>query len=189
MRLKRGNVEREVEDEFHVAKFVKDGYKPMEKITDSKETEKKDVQEMSLEELRQLAKAKGLKGTSSLAKQELLENKYKCNIMNLVDDMPALSTMLTIIQAAMLEWEHGIKYERIKQLYDQYTDEGGNQMSLYRDIVLPTLAVSGFFTEDATAQILERLECKQHGWSQQHERVEREYLCPDCLPKSIMVYA
>ena len=73
MRLKRGNVEREVEDEFHVSKFVKDGYKPMEKITDSKETEKKDVQEMSLEELRQLAKAKGLKGTSSLAKQELLE--------------------------------------------------------------------------------------------------------------------
>lgn len=81
-----------------------------------------------------------------------------CNIMNLVDDMPALSTMLTIIQAAMLEWEHGIKYERIKQLYDQYTDEGGNQMSLYRDIVLPTLAVSGFFTEDATAQILEAAE-------------------------------
>ena len=78
--------------------------------------------------------------------------------MNLVDDMPALSTMLTIIQAAMLEWEHGIKYERIKQLYDQYTDEGGNQMSLYRDIVLPTLAVSGFFTEDATAQSLEAAE-------------------------------
>ena len=73
MRLKRGNVEREVEDESRVAKFVKDGYKPMEKITDSKETETKDVQEMSLEELRQLAKAKGLKGTSSLAKQELLE--------------------------------------------------------------------------------------------------------------------
>lgn len=89
---------------------------------------------------------------------ERLENKYKCNIMNLVDDMPALSTMLTIIQAAMLEWEHGIKYERIKQLYDQYTDEGGNQMSLYRDIVLPTLAVSGFFTEDTTAQILEAAE-------------------------------
>lgn len=89
---------------------------------------------------------------------ERLESKYKCNIMNLVDDMPALSTMLTIIQAAMLEWEHGIKYERIKQLYDQYTDEGGNQMSLYRDIVLPTLAVSGFFTEDATAQILEAAE-------------------------------
>ena len=92
------------------------------------------------------------------ANVERLENKYKCNIMNLVEEMPPLSTMLTIIQAAMLEWEHGIKYERIKQLYDQYTDEGGNQISLYRDIILPTLAVSGFFTEDATAQILEASE-------------------------------
>lgn len=73
MRLKRGNVEREVEDKFHAAKFMKDGYKPMEEMTDPTETETKDVQEMSLEELRQLAKAKGLKGTSSLAKQELLE--------------------------------------------------------------------------------------------------------------------
>lgn len=73
MRLKRGNVEREVEDEFHAVKFMKDGYKPMEEMTDPKETETKDVQDMSLEELRQLAKAKGLKGTSSLAKQELLE--------------------------------------------------------------------------------------------------------------------
>lgn len=73
MRLKRGNVEREVEDEFHAAKFMKDGYKPTEEMTDPTETGTKDVQEMSLEELRQLAKAKGLKGTSSLAKQELLE--------------------------------------------------------------------------------------------------------------------
>lgn len=73
MRLKRGNVEREVEDESHAAKFIKNGYKPMEETVDSKETETKDAQDMSMEELRQLAKAKGLKGTSSLAKQELLE--------------------------------------------------------------------------------------------------------------------
>lgn len=73
MRLKLGNVEREVKDEFHAAKFVKAGYEPMEETVDSKETETKDVQDMSLEELRQLAKAKGLKGVSSLAKQELLE--------------------------------------------------------------------------------------------------------------------
>lgn len=73
MRLKRGNVEREVEDEFHAAKLVKDGYEPMEETVNSKEAETKDTQDMSLGELRQLAKAKGLKGTSSLAKQELLE--------------------------------------------------------------------------------------------------------------------
>lgn len=73
MRLKRGNVEREVEDELHAAKFMKDGYEPMEETTDPKETETKDVQDMSLEELKQLAKEKGLKGASSLARQELLE--------------------------------------------------------------------------------------------------------------------
>ena len=73
MRLKRGNVEREVEDELHTAKFMKDGYEPMEETTDPKETETKDVQDMSLEELKQLAKAQGLKGASSLARQELLE--------------------------------------------------------------------------------------------------------------------
>ena len=37
-----------------------------------------------------------------------LENKYKRNIMNMIDDMPPLSVMLTIIQAAMsrgsMEW-------------------------------------------------------------------------------------
>lgn len=89
---------------------------------------------------------------------ERLENKYKCNIMNLVDDIPPLSTMLTIIQAAMLEWEHGIKYEKIKQLYDQYTEEGGNQISLYRDVILPTMAVSGFFTEEMVWEIMETVE-------------------------------
>lgn len=86
---------------------------------------------------------------------EKLETKYKCNIMHLVDDMPALSTMLTIIQAAMLEWEHGIKYEKVQELYDKYTEEGGNQIDLYKNVVIPTLAVSGFFTPKMAAEILE----------------------------------
>lgn len=86
---------------------------------------------------------------------EKLETKYKCNIMHLVDDMPALSTMLTIIQAAMLEWEHSIKYEKVQELYDKYTEEGGNQIDLYKNVVIPTLAVSGFFTPKMAAEILE----------------------------------
>ena len=86
---------------------------------------------------------------------EKLENKYKCNILHLVDDMPPLSTMLTIIQAAMLEWEHGIKYEKVQQIYNQYAEEGGNQMDLYKNVIIPTLAVSGFFTEKVAAEILE----------------------------------
>ena len=75
---------------------------------------------------------------------EKLENKYKCNVMHLVDDMPALSVMLTIIQAAMLPWEHGVKYDDILNLFDKYVEEGGSQIDLYKDVVIPTLAVSGF---------------------------------------------
>lgn len=77
------------------------------------------------------------------------------NIMHLVDDMPALSVMLTIIQAAMLPWEHGIKYENILNLFDKYVEEGGSQVDLYKDVVIPTLAVSGFFTQKMATEILE----------------------------------
>lgn len=86
---------------------------------------------------------------------EKLENKYKCNIMHLVDDMPALSVMLTIVQAAMIPWEHGVKYEQILNLFDEYVEEGGSQIDLYKNVVIPTLAVSGFFTEKMAAEILE----------------------------------
>ena len=53
-----------------------------------------------------------------------LENKYRQNIMNLVEDMPSLSVMLTIIQAAMEPWEHGIDYPDIQKIYDSWTEEG-----------------------------------------------------------------
>lgn len=86
---------------------------------------------------------------------EKLENKYKCNIMHLVDDMPALSVMLTIVQAAMLPWEHGVKYDDILKLFDKYVDDGGSQIDLYKNVVIPTLAVSGFFTPKMAAEILE----------------------------------
>lgn len=36
-----------------------------------------------------------------------LENKYRQNLMNMIDDIPPLSVMLTIIQEAMSPWEHG----------------------------------------------------------------------------------
>lgn len=54
---------------------------------------------------------------------EKLENKYKCNVMHLVDDMPALSVMLTIIQAAMLPWEHGVKYDDILNLSTLFNEK------------------------------------------------------------------
>lgn len=89
---------------------------------------------------------------------ERLENKYKCNIMNLVNDLPPLSVMLTIIQAAMQPWEHGVKYSDIVNLYDKYVEEGGSQVNLYKDVIIQTLAVSGFFTQKMAEELLEATE-------------------------------
>ena len=54
---------------------------------------------------------------------EILENKYKMNIMNLVagGDIPPLSVMITVVQAAAAPWTHKLKYEDVQKLYDKWT--------------------------------------------------------------------
>lgn len=91
---------------------------------------------------------------------EKLENKYRQNILNLVavDGIPPLSTMLTVIQAAIYPWEHGISYNDIKAMYDRWVEEGGNQMEFYTNVLMPTLAVSGFFTQQQAESMMESLE-------------------------------
>lgn len=89
-----------------------------------------------------------------------LENKYRKNIMNVVldDGTPPLSVMLTVIQAAMEPWEHGVSYADIQKLYDKWEEEeGGNQIDLFTDVILPLMAVSGFFTPKQAEEILEEL--------------------------------
>lgn len=87
-----------------------------------------------------------------------LENKYRQNIMNMVDDIPPLSVMLTIVQAAMEPWEHGMNYLKVQDLYDIWTEEeGGNQSDLYTKVILPTLAVSGFFTQEQADMLTEEI--------------------------------
>lgn len=91
---------------------------------------------------------------------ERLENKYRANIMNLVSDsgIPPLSIMLTVLQAAMTPWEHGVSYEDTKRLYDRWLEEGGSQMELYGNVLMPVLAVSGFFTAKQAEEILAKME-------------------------------
>lgn len=87
-----------------------------------------------------------------------LENKYRQNIMNMVDDIPPLSVMLTIVQAAMEPWEHGMNYLKVQDLYDIWTEEeGGNQSDLYTKVILPTLAVSVFFTQEQADMLTEEI--------------------------------
>ena len=74
MRLKRGNVEREA-DGIKAEQLLKDGFERVETVrAQSPEVPvKKDLSEMAAEELKNLAKEKGISGVSALTKAELQE--------------------------------------------------------------------------------------------------------------------
>ena len=73
MRLKKGNVEREA-DGIKAERLLNDGFTRVEavKMQSPEVSNKKDLSEMTAEELKNLAKEKGLTGVSSLAKADLL---------------------------------------------------------------------------------------------------------------------
>ena len=97
-----------------------------------------------------------LKLTTSMITK--LENKYNQNIMNLVtSEIPPLSIMLTITQAAMSPWEHKMDYKRVESLFDKWLEEGGNQQNFYMDIIMPIMAVSGFFTDKQAQTMMENI--------------------------------
>ncbi len=52
--------------------------------------------------------------------------------------------------------EHGMTYLKVQDLYDSWTEEGGNQSDLYTKVILPTLSVSGF-TADQAETLMEKL--------------------------------
>ena len=89
-----------------------------------------------------------------------LENKYRTNIMNLLtaSDIPPLSVMLTIAQAALAPWEHGATIDRVYGIYDKWLEEGGSQSRLLTHVIMPTLAVSGFFTVAQAESLMKELE-------------------------------
>lgn len=78
MRLIRKNVEREAEGQ-DIQKWTSKGYSELETKKVFSDTEKdvsestQNLEELTVQELRELAKAKGLEGTSSLNKQQLID--------------------------------------------------------------------------------------------------------------------
>ena len=79
-----------------------------------------------------------------------LEQKFGKNLLALLDDengLPPLSTMLTITQAALTKYQHGYKFEKVLDLYDEYTAEGHTQSEFLSDVIIRIFEVSGFFTE------------------------------------------
>ena len=86
-----------------------------------------------------------------------LEQKYRRNLLlYLTDDgIPAIADMLTVIQASMRLYNHGMTFLDVQSLYDSYVDEGGDQTALMADVLMPLLMVSGFFTQ-SQAEILNK---------------------------------
>ena len=78
MRLIRKNVEREAKVQA-IQKWISKGYSELETKKVFSDTEKdvsestQNLEELTVQELRELAKTKGLEGTSSLNKQQLID--------------------------------------------------------------------------------------------------------------------
>lgn len=98
-----------------------------------------------------------LKLTTSVICQ--LEEKFKRNLLDILSlGVPPLNTMLTITQAAMKNWEHGIKYDDVQKLFDRYCEDGGTQLSFMTDVLMEIYKVSGFFSESQQEKMDQRLE-------------------------------
>ena len=74
-----------------------------------------------------------------------LEDKINCNLLNILNDgMPSLKNMKVIIHAALLKYNHGIKLENVNEILTKYFENGGSQIELLKDVIMPIFAVSGF---------------------------------------------
>lgn len=89
-----------------------------------------------------------------------VEQRFKRNLLTVVteDGIPPLNTMLTVIQAAMLQHHHGMTFLRVQNAYDAYVENGGDQMKLLSDTIMPLLGVSGFFTESQMEILTEEMQ-------------------------------
>lgn len=77
-----------------------------------------------------------------------LEQKFNKNLLLFItgDGLPPLSVMLTVIQAGMVAFHHGITFRKVQDIYDEYVEEGGDQTKLLSEVLMPLMGVSGFFT-------------------------------------------
>lgn len=78
-----------------------------------------------------------------------LEAKFKDSLLNVVLDkgIPPVSTVITILQAGLQKYHHGLKVEAVGDLYDDYIAEGHTQIDLLSEVLLPLMGDAGFFTQ------------------------------------------
>ena len=62
--------------------------------------------------------------------------------------LPPLKVMLLLTHGALQKFEHGLSFENVSDLYDDYVDNGGDQAAFMADVILPMLQVSGFMPRE-----------------------------------------
>lgn len=72
MRLIKNNVERIAEEDAQIRKLMAAGFEPLGAYENIKEEQKPELEKMKADELKALAKEKGIEGSASLTKEELL---------------------------------------------------------------------------------------------------------------------
>lgn len=63
-------------------------------------------------------------------------------------EMPSLSSVLLILHSAMQKFHHGIKFEKVMDLYDNYVEDGNAYTDLLPELI-EVFRVSGFFPKQA----------------------------------------
>lgn len=66
--------------------------------------------------------------------------------------LPPLKVMLLLTHGALQRFEHGISFEDVSDLYDDYVDNGGDQAAFMADVILPMLQVSGFMPREKASK-------------------------------------
>ena len=88
-----------------------------------------------------------LKLTSSTITQ--LERRFNKSLLDAVleDGIPPVSVVITLIQASMQKFHHGMKSYTVETIFDRYIDAGGSQISLLTEVIYPLMYDAGFFTD------------------------------------------
>ena len=89
-----------------------------------------------------------------------LEKKYRRNLIGMIgdeDNIPPLTTMLQVVHAAAVPWQHGIKLKDIISLYKKYQEKGGTQLNFYVDVYIQTFMVSGFFSSSMVEDVSDEM--------------------------------
>lgn len=86
-----------------------------------------------------------------------IESRYKCNLLDFVEGMPSLTIMLDVTHKAIKKFHHGIKEKDMFDLFDEYVDNGGSQITFMTEVFIPIYKVSGFFPKAVAENMDEKL--------------------------------